>query len=220
MARYRGTFTLAANYDILKAAPLDARSLVEFKSDLTNPNTWRQSNGDIWVYSGMVVAVASDLNAENNGLYVLVDAQQYTLETSWIKLASTQETSKLQQQIDNIIIPAGKDDIVVDTIFDLPVIGDKDITYYINEDASIRRWDDALQEYRFYGTVSSGECKCPDYIEGEGIDIISSAEGQRMILIENDSISDNKIKSVSVNKLIQEEGTTIILNGGKAYVTD
>lgn len=40
MARYRGNFTVAANYEPLKAAPFDARALVETKADLTAATTW------------------------------------------------------------------------------------------------------------------------------------------------------------------------------------
>lgn len=68
MARYRGTFSVAASYEPLTASPFDARELVDYKSDLIDPATWEQENGDIWIYTGMIVSVANDTD-ENNGVY-------------------------------------------------------------------------------------------------------------------------------------------------------
>ena len=62
MARYKGIFKAAANYEPQIAAPFDARMLVDAKADLTDRSIWQQSNGDVWVYSGMIVAVANDEN--------------------------------------------------------------------------------------------------------------------------------------------------------------
>ena len=57
MAREKGTFQVAANYEPLIAAPFDARMLVGVKSDLTAPQTWQDLRGDAWVYVGMLVTV-------------------------------------------------------------------------------------------------------------------------------------------------------------------
>jgi hypothetical protein len=69
MARKKGTFQVSANYEPLKAAPFDARSLVETKEDLFLADTWT-INGIAWVYNGMLVAVFNDTE-ENKGLYLL-----------------------------------------------------------------------------------------------------------------------------------------------------
>lgn len=62
-----------------------------------------------------------------------------------------------------------------------------------------------------------GGCDCPELVEGEGIDIIDDeVRGQKIISLEPGSISDDYIESVSWSKLVQDESTTIILNGGKA----
>ena len=62
-----------------------------------------------------------------------------------------------------------------------------------------------------------GSCDCPELVEGEGIDIIDDeVRGQKIISLEPGSISDDYIESVSWSKLVQDESTTIILNGGKA----
>ena len=69
---------------------------------------------------------------------------------------------------------------------------------------------------RASGGGEGGECYCPEIVEGEGIDIIENTEGQQVISIEDGSISDEMIDYISIEKIVQKEGTTIILNGGKA----
>lgn len=59
-----------------------------------------------------------------------------------------------------------------------------------------------------------GGCDCPEYVEGDGIDITENTKGQQVISIENNSISDDMIESVSIDKIVQKEGLTLILNGG------
>ena len=60
----------------------------------------------------------------------------------------------------------------------------------------------------------SGDSDCPEYVEGEGIDIIENEYGQRVVSIEDGSISNDKIESISIDKIVQPSGTTLILNGG------
>lgn len=61
---------------------------------------------------------------------------------------------------------------------------------------------------------SGGDCDCPEYVEGDGIDIVENEFGQKVVSIEDGSISDDMIESVSIDKLVQKEGITLILNGG------
>ena len=61
---------------------------------------------------------------------------------------------------------------------------------------------------------TGGNCDCPEYIEGDGIDITENKLGQQVISIEDGSISDDKIESISIDKIVQKEGMTLILNGG------
>lgn len=156
MARFRGGFEISANYEPLKAAPFDARALVESKADLILPATWQDSNGDIWIYAGMIVSVASDIDDANNGLYRLLSATRYQEESAWEKLADATDLEalkrELQEQIDNIEVSGGGSlDVEVTTVADLPAIGDSNTTYYVKENASIQRWDATDQEYNSYG---------------------------------------------------------------------
>lgn len=102
MAREKGTFQVAANYEPLIAAPFDARSLVKTKDDLTAPQTWRQANGDIWIYAGMLVAVYGDPIAANNGLYILSNPAAYDQEVSWTKFADIAQIEALEERMNNL----------------------------------------------------------------------------------------------------------------------
>ena len=163
MARYKGIFKAAANYEPQIAAPFDARMLVDAKADLTDRSIWQQSNGDVWVYSGMIVAVANDENSENNGIYMLLNSARFEEESSWRKMSDDSSIAaldaaikELQEQIKNIEISGeGSVSIEVDTMDDLPKIGDSDTTYYVKENLSIQRWNEATQSYLAFGGQGS-----------------------------------------------------------------
>ena len=152
MARYKGTFSVAASYEPLTATPFDARSLVQFKSDLTSHETWCQENGDVWTYVGMLVVVAEDLNDNNNGVYILID-QDYTQDSSWRKCADERDVADILEQIKNIEISGeGGISVEVDTMEDLPKIGAINTTYYVKENSSIQRWNITTQSYQSFGS--------------------------------------------------------------------
>ena len=100
MAREKGTFNVSANYEPLKAAPFDARSLVKTKADLTNIATWTINN-DIWIYDGMLVTVMQDSNPKFNGVYRLVDAENFNFDSSWMKLANDEELDAIKTDASN-----------------------------------------------------------------------------------------------------------------------
>ena len=81
MARNTGTFTFPANFEVEKAAPLDARVATGLKADLT---------GLPFPYKGMIVSVTDD-TADNNGTYVLNDTDGSILD-NWAKVAGTTVT--------------------------------------------------------------------------------------------------------------------------------
>ena len=155
MARYRGTFSVAANYEPLTASPFDARELVDYKLDLIDPATWEQENGDIWIYTGMIVSVAKDTD-ENNGVYQLRDRTNYTNEESWYKLADSSAVAYLQEQIDALKESGNGDagssaDIEVGTFDSLPAIGMSGITYFVRDTKTIYRWNTETFSYDNYG---------------------------------------------------------------------
>ena len=152
MSREKGTFLVPANYEPQKAAPFDARMKVESKVDLTLEKTWKLRDGEIWLFDGLIVAVATDIEPSNNGIYMLLDALNYMDESAWMKCADKKEISALQKQIDEIQTSGGAaPDIAVETEDDLPEVGDPDITYFVKENASIQRWDAEAETYISYG---------------------------------------------------------------------
>ena len=82
MARSTGTFTFPANFEVEKAAPLDARVATGLKADLT---------GLPFPYKGMIVSVTDDTE-ENNGTYVLNDTDGSVLD-NWGKVSSKEATN-------------------------------------------------------------------------------------------------------------------------------
>lgn len=143
MAREKGTFNVSANYEPLKAAPFDARSLVKTKADLTNIATWTINN-DIWIYDGMLVTVAQDANPKFNGVYRLVDAENFNFDGSWMKLANDADLAEIE---------ASKS-YTVNSEQDLPEIGDENATYYIRNTKSIKKWSAEEHIYVSYGGSS------------------------------------------------------------------
>ena len=149
-----GTFPITANYELQVAAPFDARQLVKTKAALMDGDTWRQPDGNMYIYSGMLVMVIQDQDPSNNGAYILNNEIDYDLESSWTKLADTANIEAIQEQIDNLEISAGGASIEVDSYTDLPKIGAEDTTYYVKENGSIYRYDSANKRYVSYGGTS------------------------------------------------------------------
>jgi hypothetical protein len=67
MSRQQGIFTFTKNFEVLNAAPLDARMRIPFYSGLTDNSTIP------YPYNGMLVSVISDTISSRNGLYILSD---------------------------------------------------------------------------------------------------------------------------------------------------
>lgn len=97
--REKGIFEMAGNYEPQIAAPLDARNAVESKADLTNPATWQDTSGAVYLYEGLLVAVTKDSTVENNGVYKLVDADNYTQEVSWVRMLDTVDLDDVNEDI-------------------------------------------------------------------------------------------------------------------------
>lgn len=98
MARIKGTQITGAPFEVTLAAPLDAKTNVALKSDLTNPETWKapsaagKNAGLMFCYYGMLVYVGNDTE-ENNGLYVLKNSgankanDDALVESNWERIS-------------------------------------------------------------------------------------------------------------------------------------
>lgn len=83
MARVKGTFSYAANYEVKMQAALDPRVVVEKKSDLVNKETWPYDGDTIYLYKGLLVAVE-----EEKSVYMLVDVSKAlsTDYSGWLRV--------------------------------------------------------------------------------------------------------------------------------------
>lgn len=66
------------------------------------------------------------------------------------------------------------------------------------------------------GEGPGGDCDCAEIVQGEGIDIVDTPYGQKVVSLEPGAITDKYIASISMSKLVQDKGLTLILNGGKS----
>lgn len=73
MARNKGTFNFAANFQVKMQEALDPRVVVSAKADLINKETWPYDGDTIYLYEGLIVGVAAEKAA-----YMLVDATKIT----------------------------------------------------------------------------------------------------------------------------------------------
>lgn len=85
MARNKGMFKFAANFEVKAAEALDPRVVVDAKADLINKETWPYDGETLYLYKGLVVGVA-----EEGAIYMLTDATK-ALEadySGWKQLAA------------------------------------------------------------------------------------------------------------------------------------
>ena len=71
MARNKGTFQFAANFEVKAAAALDPRVVVATKAELVAKETWPYDGDTVYLYKGILVAVQ-----EENAIYMLTDTSK------------------------------------------------------------------------------------------------------------------------------------------------
>jgi hypothetical protein len=102
MARIKGQANYASNFEVLKQAPLDSRTVVSDSGDLIKAATWQDADGNVWLYDGLIVTVPNTNNPSAPEVYVLKDKDNYGRRDAWLKLgadnasavAAIQETLK------------------------------------------------------------------------------------------------------------------------------
>lgn len=92
----QGLFDFSGNFSTLKAEPLDARMFVNTKAELTQLDSWPNSNGAPFIYKGMIVSVV-----EEDALYMLTDKLKWNEESSWKKVGSDGNLSQPTNLIKN-----------------------------------------------------------------------------------------------------------------------
>lgn len=72
MARNKGGFVFASNFEVKLKEALDPRVVVSAKQDLINKETWPYDGDTIYLYNGLIVS------AGNDGVYRLIDVTKIT----------------------------------------------------------------------------------------------------------------------------------------------
>lgn len=119
MARLRGTFNIAANYDSSVKRPFDARMLVPTYDDLINSENWYLKDVEtqtltttLIAYNGMIVVVADKTDMEHSGLYILMDYNakknpDVTKIENWIKIGDA-DLTVVEERLDALeALPKG-----------------------------------------------------------------------------------------------------------------
>ena len=75
MARNKGQFVFAANFEVKAQAALDPRMVVTSKAELLSKETWPYDGNTAYIYNGLIVAVV-----EEQALYMLIDKDNYSAE--------------------------------------------------------------------------------------------------------------------------------------------
>lgn len=132
MARTRGSFNFTQNFEVFRAAPLDARQKVQSYADLVDPAAWIDTDGFAWLYNGAMVVVVDD---PSSGVYWLKDAGNYTNYSNWISVGggvSPVDPSALQEIYDYIDASLATRDSSITELYTLIDIIDSSISYITN----------------------------------------------------------------------------------------
>lgn len=155
MSRRKGVVSISTNYEVKIKAPFDARQLCETKEDLINADSWS------WVstYVGMLVSVASDPVAENNGVYFL-KVDEPTVESSWVKLFDNAEFESFQEQLaqdlTNYVTQDQLSGYAKIHFGERPEIGDENTIYFNEVDGNIEEWIWYNNDYVIVGSSTAG----------------------------------------------------------------
>ena len=101
MARIKGQANYASNFEVLKQAPLDSRTVVSDSGDLTKIATWQDADGNVWLYDGLIVVVPNTNNPSAPEVYVLKDKDNYGRRDAWLKLGAdnASEVAAIQETL-------------------------------------------------------------------------------------------------------------------------
>lgn len=90
------TFNFSGNLEVKKEGPLDAKLYIFNFEDLTNPATWTDEDGNVWLYDTMIVGVGSGASA---ALYMLTDKTKYTQASAWVKITTGGDIPEVESDV-------------------------------------------------------------------------------------------------------------------------
>lgn len=199
MSRRKGVVSISTNYEVKIKAPFDARQLCETKEDLINADSWS------WVstYVGMLVSVASDPVAENNGVYFL-KVDEPTVESSWVKLFDNAEfetfQEKLAQDLTNYVTQDQLSGYAKIHFGERPEIGDENTIYFNEVDGNIEEWIWYNNDYVIVGSSTAGLDNY--YTKAEVDGLIAVVEGKIPTSLSQLSNAETGFITAAVDNLI------------------
>lgn len=223
MARERGTFNFSASLEVKKQAPLDARQTYITYKELTQPSTWVDSDGKIWLFKGLVVPV--NYNGQH-ALFMLINPDAYNSISSWIRVDGNAGESPIYiiSDLTTLSESSGKSEIA-------DVLGEYSdfLVAYINNKlllciidnyyttASITHEGSILEEGKFIITINSNSSGNPiitkyvikhnnDWLESLGVESITP---QKLAVAEDLERLDNIYFLGDILTLTNESVSTI-----------
>lgn len=98
MAKAFNPINFPAGFNIDLAVPIDSRVIVDTKSSLISSEYWMNDNYPIKLYNGLICAVQ-----DSGEVYVLMNKDNYTVETSWKKVGADINANDVQEIIEQAV---------------------------------------------------------------------------------------------------------------------
>lgn len=98
MAKAFNPINFPAGFNIDLAVPIDSRVIVDTKTSLTSSDYWMDDTYPIKLYNGLICAVQ-----DSGEVYVLMDKDNYTVETSWKKVGADIDANDVQEIIEQAV---------------------------------------------------------------------------------------------------------------------
>lgn len=98
MAKAFNPINFPAGFNIDLAVPIDSRVIVDTKSSLTSSEYWMDDNYPIKLYNGLICAIQ-----DSGEVYVLMNKDNYTVESSWKKVGADIDANDVQEIIEQAV---------------------------------------------------------------------------------------------------------------------
>lgn len=98
MAKAFNPINFPAGFNVNLAVPIDSRVIVDTKASLISSDYWMNDTYPIQLYDGLICAVQ-----DTGEVYVLMNAANYTVETSWKKVGADIDTDDVKDIIDTTV---------------------------------------------------------------------------------------------------------------------
>jgi hypothetical protein len=171
--------SLSSQYYYNNNGPLDAKSLVDKFELLTSADTWKDQEGNIIAYNGMLVAVWRERNenAYKNGIYFFHDGTTKRLppvesiqdESNWHKLTELSDIADFESRLSALENAEQESDVITYGYREgFPVEGEEGKLYIAADEKKSYVWFNG--EYLAVGGSDGSNYEEPDVIYGGSAD--------------------------------------------------